>query len=283
MGISIVTDSTSDLSPERAKELGISIVPLFVLFGDASYRDVVELSRRDFYYKLVHESALPGTSQPTSAMFEEAFAPIVERGDDVLCICVSAGLSGTSSAATAAAQQFPPGRVHVYDSKSASGGLLLQVLRAQGLASRGAAMNEILAALDHEREAQQLYACFSDLSHLQRMGRIGKAKAVIGGLMKIVPVLCLNDGKVEAKASVRTLARAQETMIDLSFASAGAGSDARYVIIHTNALANAQSVCEKLQARLGAGYDIPIEIIEAGPAIASHAGEGAVGIFSTKE
>ena len=283
MAIAIVTDSTSDLSPERAAALGISVVPLFVLFGDTAYRDVVELSRRDFYYKLVHESALPGTSQPSATMFEEAFAPLIARGDDVLCICVSSGLSGTSSAATAGAQGFDSGRVTIYDSKSASGGLLLQVLRAQQLAAAGASMAEILAALDRERDAQQLFACFTDLSHLQRMGRIGKAAAVIGGLMKIVPVLWLNDGKIEAKAQIRTIARAHETMLDLAVASAGNGGDARYILIHTNALVIAQSVCERLQARLGAGYTLPIEIIEAGPAIAAHAGEGAVAIFCTKE
>lgn len=283
MAIALVTDSTSDITPEEAKQLGIPVVPLFVLFGDRSYRDYVDLSRAEFFEKLISESALPATSQPTAAMFEEVFSPIIDGGDEVLYIGVSASLSGTINAARAGAQAFAPSAVTIYDSQSASGGLRLQVMRAHDLAKRGATTAEILAALDRERSSQRLYACIPDLSHLLRMGRIGRAKAVIGGLMKIVPVLSLKDGHVAAEAQVRTLARAQETMIELALANAGTGPDAQYTIVHTNARALAERVLEQVRARFVHEPQNRITILEAGPAIATHIGVGALGIFCTRE
>ena len=282
MAVAIVTDSTSGIEPSRAVEMGFTVVPLFVVFGDKSYQDYVELSRADFYHKLETEPQLPITSQPTAAMFEEAFAPLAERGDDVLCITISSQLSGTINAARAAAknvdERFPNARIETYDSQTVSAGLGMMVLRARDLARAGASLDDILAELDRIRTTQRLYACLSDLSHVQRTGRIGKAQAVIGTLMKIVPVLCLKDGAVAAEAQVRTFNRAVETMLDLSLKSVAGADKARFVVIHTNAPPLADGVAAKLRERLGDGVEV--EIWEAGPVIATHAGENAVGLFS---
>ncbi|MHB8145841.1 MAG: DegV family protein [Vulcanimicrobiaceae bacterium] len=283
MSIAIVTDSTSDLDPERAREAGVTVVPLFVVFGDTSYRDAVELSRSEFYEKLASERTLPITSQPTAQMFEEAFAPLVAAGHEILCITISSFLSGTINAATAAAQHFPEATIQIYDSQSASGGLGMMVLLAAEMARGGQSLACILAALDHERRTQRLYACFTDLSHLQRTGRIGKAQAVLGTLMKIVPVLCLKDGQVAAEAQVRTFARAQETMLDLTMKAVTDVSKARFLVIHTNAPQLARDAKEKLATRLGAAQPRMLETLEAGPVIATHGGPGAVGIFVAQD
>ncbi len=283
MSIAIVTDSTSDVEPFAAARDGIVVVPLFVVFGDRSYRDYVELSRPEFYEKLTSEPALPITSQPTAAMFEEAFAPLVERGERILCIVVSSKLSGTINAARAGAQRFPDAAIEIYDSESVAGGLNMMVMRARALANAGADMPEILAALDDERRTQRLYACLADLSHLQRTGRIGKAQAVLGTLMKIVPVLCLKEGQVAAEAQVRTFSRAQEAMIDLSLKAATDISKTRFMVMHTNAPDLAAEARAKLLARLGDARPISVEILEAGPVIATHGGPGAVGIFVAQD
>lgn len=283
MPIAIVTDSTSDIVPERASELGVVVVPLFVVFGDTSYRDCIDLSRADFFSKLETEKVLPITSQPTAQMFEDAFRPSVEAGDAILCLTVSSHLSGTINAARAAAQRFPEAQIEIYDSESAAGGLGLMVLRARELRNAGAGMDQILAALDRERSTQRLYACFPDLSHLQRTGRIGRAKAVLGSLMKIVPVLCLKDGRVEAEAQVRTFARAQETMLALAVKAAPDFSTARFLVMHTNAPQLADTVLEKLRARLDGVTPRMLDVLEAGPVIATHGGPGAVGIFIATE
>jgi DegV family protein with EDD domain len=281
--LAIVTDSTSDISPERARSLGISVVPLFVLFGNRSYRDYVDLSRSQFYEMLASEKELPTTSQPTAQTFEEAFRPLVEAGNDILCITISSYLSGTINAARAAAQTFPNATIDIYDSQSAAGGLGMMVMRAVELASRGASREEILQALHHERATQRLYACIPDLSHLQRTGRIGKAQQVLGTLMKIVPVLVLKDGQVAAEAQVRTFNRAQETMLDLAMQTVTDIAKARFLVMHTNAQHLAEHALGKLQQRLDGRQPQLLEMLEAGPVIATHAGAGAVGIFVAQD
>ena len=283
MPVAIVTDSTSDIDPARARELGISVVPLFVLFGEKSYRDNVDLSRREFYEKLASEPVLPTTSQPTASMFEEAFRPHVQAGEEIVCIVISSKLSGTINAARTAAQQFPGAPIAIVDSESAAGGLGMQVLHARETAAAGGTTAQILEAIEREKRTQRLYACIPDLSHVVRTGRIGKAKAVIGTLMKIVPVISLRDGEVIAQAQVRTLARAQETMLDLSLKSVSSIPDARFLVMHTDAPALAADILERLRARLGGQQPKLLDVLEAGPVIATHAGPGAVGIFSSQD
>jgi DegV family protein with EDD domain len=283
LAIAIVTDSTSDIEPQRALALGVDVVPLFVVWGDKSYRDYVDLSRSEFFQKLATEPVLPTTSQPTAQMFEDAFRPSVEAGDDVICIVISSKLSGTINAARAAAQQFPNAKIKIVDSESVAGGLGMQVLRARELAKSGASIEEILAALEHEKRTQRLYACIPDLSHVVRTGRIGKAQAVIGTLMKIVPVISLRDGEVVAEAQVRTMSRAQETMIDLALKNITDVPNARFLVMHTNASRLAADILERLRARLGGATPKMLDVLEAGPVIATHGGPGAVGVFSVQD
>jgi DegV family protein with EDD domain len=278
LSIVVVTDSTSDIDPQRAAALGITIVPLFVVFGDRSYRDYLDLSRRDFFKMLSTEKTLPTTSQPTAQMFEDAFRPLVEAGHEILCLTISSHLSGTINAARAGAQQFPDAKIVVYDSESAASGLGIMAMRAQEMIAAGTSWEELLAALDHERSVQRIYACISDLSHLQRTGRIGKAQQVLGTLMRIVPVIALKDGQVSAEAQVRTFARAQSSMIDLALAAVTDVSKARFLVMHTDAPQLAESAVVQLRAKLADTQPRLLDILEAGPVIATHAGPGAVGI-----
>lgn len=282
MAVAVVTDSTSDIEPARAEELGIDVVPLFVIFGDKSFRDYVDLSRRDFYVKLASETVLPTTSQPTAQMFEDAFRPHVEAGDEIVCVVISSKLSGTINAARSAAQQFPGAKIAIVDSESVAGGLGMQALHARDLAKNGASVDAILKALEREKTTQHLYACIPDLSHVVRTGRIGKARAAIGTLMKIVPVIALKNGEVVAEAQVRTMNRAQQTMIDLSLKNITDVSKARFRVMHTNAPDLAQSILERLRAQLDAEPAM-LDVLEAGPVIATHGGSGAVGIFSAQD
>jgi DegV family protein with EDD domain len=283
VAVAIVTDSTSDIEPEKALALGVTVVPLFVVFGDRSYRDYLELSRAEFYRKLASEPVLPTTSQPTAAMFEDAFAPRVERGDDVLCLTISSHLSGTINAARAGAVRFPGARIELYDSLSVAAGLGMMVLHARQLALGGAGIEAIVASLDRWRATERLYACLPDLSHVVRTGRIGRARAALGTLMKIVPVLSLKDGQVAAEAQVRTFARARETMLDLVLAAAPNPKAAHFTAVHTNASQLAQEAALKLRERLNGVEPASLEVWEAGPVIATHGGPGAVGVFVVTE
>jgi DegV family protein with EDD domain len=279
VSVAIVADSTCDLAPEVARAHGIDVVPLFVNFGTRRFRDGVELSHAEFYQLLATEKELPTTSQPTAAMFEDAFRPHVAAGRPIVCLTIMQSLSGTINAAQAAAAQFPGAQIHLVDSESVAGGLALQALHAARLARAGASAGDILAALARDRTVQRGYATFPDLSHLVRTGRISRAQAFIGSLVKIVPVLRLDSGRIGEEARVRTFARAQDAMIEATRAGLGTGAGAYIGILHTSAPELAQKLRERIEEHL-TGEPAYIGLVEAGPVIATHAGIGAVGIFS---
>lgn len=279
MSVAIVTDSTSDLDSELAAAYGVDVVPLFVHFGDRRYRDNVDLSRTDFYRMLATEKALPTTSQPTAAMYEDVFRPLVEAGRTVVCLTVMARLSGTINAAQAAAAQYPDAPIHIVDSETVAGGLALQALHAARIAKNGGGAAAVLAALAHDRATQHGYATLPDLSHAVRTGRVSRAQAFVGSLVKIVPVLRIDHGAIGEEARVRTFARAQETMIASTRAGlAGRADGASIAILHTQSPEVAQTIRDRVAAGLD-GTPAYFGVIEAGPVIATHAGAGAVGIF----
>ena len=280
MPIHIVTDSTADIDPARAVELGVTVVPLFVVFGNESLRDYIDISRPQFFERLGHDPILPTTSQPSVAMFEEAFASAAARGDDILCISISSVLSGTINAARAAAERIEGVRIELFDSMNAAGGLQFFVEDAARMAASGAAMDDILAYLTAMRERTPLYASFPDLSHVRRTGRIGRAAAVLGGLMKIVPILTLDAGAVVSRSQVRTFKRAQETMVDLICSEENGRAPTRFRVIHTQAPELAAQMRERIIERC-ARRTISVDIVEAGPVIAVHAGAGAIGVVAT--
>jgi DegV family protein with EDD domain len=276
--VAVVTDSTSDLDAAFQARTGIDVVPLFVHFGDTRYRDSVDLSRDAFYAKLRAERALPTTSQPTPAMFEDAFRPHVEAGRAIVCLTIMESLSGTINAATAAAQQFPAAPIRIVDSGSVSGGLALQALHAAALAHDGADADAIVAALARDRERERGYATIPDLTHAVRTGRVSRAQAFIGSLVNIVPVLRIDAGRIEEEARVRTFARAQETMIASAARDANAADGARVCVIHTRAPELAASIADRLRERIVTAT-ASFDVFEAGPVIGTHAGAGAAGIF----
>jgi DegV family protein with EDD domain len=276
--VAVVTDSTSELDSAMQARYGIDVVPLFVNFGEVRYRDTIDLTREGFYDKLRDEKVLPTTSQPTPAMFEDVFRGHVEAGRPIVCLTIMSLLSGTINAATAAARQFPGAAIHVVDSATVSGGLALQAMHAADLAREGAGAEAILAALARDREGERGYATLPDLSHAVRTGRISRAQAFIGSLVKIVPVLRIDGGRIEEEARVRTFARAQETMVAAAAHDANAAPGARVCVIHTRASELAAALAVRLQERIVTELR-SFDVFEAGPVIGTHAGPGAAGIF----
>ncbi|HEX3468285.1 MAG TPA: DegV family protein [Candidatus Elarobacter sp.] len=276
--VAIVTDSTSDLNEADARARGIDVVPLFVNFGDARFRDNIDLSRDEFYRKLAGLKVLPSTSQPTPAMFEDAFRPHAEAGRAIVCLTIMSRLSGTINAANTAAQAFPDAEIHVVDSESAAGGLALLAQHAAEVALEGGDAAAVLAAVDRDRAVLRGFASIPDLSHAVRTGRVSRAQAFVGSLVKIVPVLRIEKGKVEEQARVRTFARALDTMIDAAASEANRADGARVCVIHSHAPGEAASVTAALRAKITT-TPVLFEQLEAGPVIGTHAGPGAVGIF----
>ena len=276
--VAIVTDSTADLDAADAQARGIDVVPLFVNFGDTRYKDEVDLTREEFYRKLAAEKTLPTTSQPTPAMFEDAFRPHAEAGRPIVCLTIMGSLSGTINAANTAAQAFPHAEIHVVDSETVAGGLALQAQHASEIVRDGGGVPEVLAGLARDRATLRGFATIPDLSHAVRTGRVSRAQAFVGSLVKIVPVLRIERGKIEEHARVRTFARAIDTMIEATALEANRADGARVCVIHSHAAGEAARVVEKLRAKITT-TPLAFEQLEAGPVIGTHAGQGAVGLF----
>jgi DegV family protein with EDD domain len=277
--VAIVTDSTCDLDPEECKALGITVVPLFVIFGDQSYRDQVEISRRDFFLRMEKETALPTTSQPTAMAFENAFYKFVRAQRPIVGIFLASYLSGTINAAHAAASQFPAGDITLLDSQTISGGLGLQVRLAAEMAQRGASRAEIVAALEERRARSLSLATIPDLTHAVRTGRVNRTMAAIGNVFKIVPVLRIGATSLSEEAKVRTFARALDAMVSATVKASKDVARTRITVAHANDPRTGRALLEALRRALP-GEPQQLDLVEAGPVISVHTGPGAAAIFS---
>ncbi len=197
-----IVDSGSDILPHEAQALGITHVPLKVLFGDTEYRDGVDLSHRAFYEKLVEEDVLPTTCQIPPAEFEDVFRPIAEAGETAVVITMSSRCSGTYQSACLAAAEFP-GSVFVVDSRSVSLGQRILVLRGLQLRDAGLSAPEIAAQLERQREKLRVLALLDTLEYLKKGGRISAATALAGSLLSIKPVVTVEDGQVVMAGKAR--------------------------------------------------------------------------------
>lgn len=278
MSVAIVTDSTSDLTPEMAAEAGITVVPLFVNFGDRRYADGVDLSRAAFYRMLASESVLPTTSQPTAVMFEDAFRPLIDAGHDVVCITIDGNLSGTVNAATAASNQFPDASVCVVDGQTVTAGLALIALRAAERARAGATCHEIVAGVEHDRARGIGFATVPDLTHAVRTGRLSRAQAFVGSALKILPVLRIGRGEIGEEARVRTQSRALEAVVDAALREGDRAGGSRYGVVDAAAPELGDRVETLLREKM---TKTPYEIrrFTVGPVVGTHAGSGAAGVF----
>ncbi|MCI8468173.1 MAG: DegV family protein [Eggerthellaceae bacterium] len=195
MGVRIIVDSGSDMELAYAAEHGVWVIPLKVAFADGEFAQDIDLSREDFYARLVESDDIPSTSQVPPVEFQRAFDSAVAAGDDVVCVCLSSKLSGTYDSACAAAAAHP-GRVFVVDSMNATIGERLLAERAIALRDEGLGAQAIAEQLEAERGDICLLGLLDTLEFLKKGGRISSATAAVGGLLSIKPVVSVVDGEV---------------------------------------------------------------------------------------
>jgi len=194
MSIRILTDSTSDILPQEARERGIMVVPLQVTFGEESFRDNLDITHREFYEKLAGAQQLPTTSQPTPEQFLPYFEQAKEGGDTLICILLAANLSGTVQSAKIAKELCDYSDIHIVDSTQAIIGLRMLVDLACQLVEQGRSAREIVAELEQAKSRVRLYAMVDTLEYLHKGGRLPASVAVVGTLLKVKPLLTLKDG-----------------------------------------------------------------------------------------
>ncbi len=281
--IAIVTDSTCDLPPETIIERDITVAPLTVMFGDEAFHDQVDLTHEEFLARLQDPALpLPTTSQPAPMDFERSYERASENGDQVLGVFLSGALSGTLGQARNVADRIEGKTIRIFDSRTASLGLGFQVLKASEMASEGYELDEIVAELERIRDRSGLYLTVDTLSYLQRSGRVGAARAFLGNLLDLKPVLSVNkEGAVVPVGRARGREALVPLVVDLLKERVPAErSRLRMGVVHVAC----SDVAEELAAEFEREFR-PDEILvrPVASVIAAHTGPGAWGVFYQAE
>ena len=273
--IKIVTDSTSYLPPRLVAEHDIQIVPIYLSFDKQAYREGTDIDIEAFWQKLAR-FGLPTTSQPSPEEFISVCRPLLEAGHEVIALLISSRLSSTLAAAQAAARTLGGEAICVVDSASMAMGLGLQVLRAAELARAGLGREEIVSAIERMQEAIHVVFTLDTLEHLRRGGRINTAKAWLGALLHVRPLLSLQEGVLKPLEQVRTTKRAYARQLELTLDFLGDDPSPWISVMHSRSLDVARELSSVLKARFPGGRFFCSEI---GPALAAHLGTG-VGIIA---
>ena len=208
--LQIITDSSAEFSEEEARELGIKIVPLTVVFDGTAYLEGVELQKDEFFRRLL-SGEFPHTSQPSVEQFSEAFA--AAGGEETLVILISSSLSGTVNSARVAKKQGGFSNVYIYDSLCTTA--MMRILVETAYRNRDKSAAEVIGILDELRSRLRLYACLDTLEYLRKGGRIKRSIAVVGGLLGIKPIICITpEGTVGMDGKERGQKHALKAVAD---------------------------------------------------------------------
>jgi DegV family protein with EDD domain len=274
--IKIVTDSTAYLSPATIEQHDIRIVPLCVHFGTQVYKEGVELSQDEFYARLKDAPELPTTSQPSAGEFHEVFAELAEAGHQILTLTISSKLSGTWNSATAAKEMLPEADISIVDSLSTSVGLELMIQKAIQMTQDGADSEAIVTQVEAIRDKLQIFFVVDTLEYLAKGGRIGNARAFLGTVLKVKPILVLDEGAIEPLEQVRSKRKAVVRMLDIVEDYLGdQAPQAQVAVTHALVPNEAQLLAQELVDRLGTAQPI---VAELGPVIGTHTGPGVLGV-----
>jgi len=274
-GIRVVTDSTADLPLDLAAKRGVSVVPLNVHFDTGVYKDQIELTSEQFFKKLVTDPSRPRTSQPSPGDFATEYRRLVDQGNAVVSIHLSAKLSGTYQSAMIAREGFPDARIEVMDTGLASTALGLIVLEAAEAAARGADFGEVVEVVRRAQQRSGVIFVVDTLDYLFRNGRLGRAQHLMGSLLNMKPILTLEDGTVAALDKVRGKNKALGRMYEIVRERVPKGAGVKMAVAHGAAPDVAQIVADRLARDFG-----PSELIIAplGAVIATHAGPGTIAV-----
>ncbi|MBJ7608604.1 MAG: DegV family protein [Candidatus Dormibacteraeota bacterium] len=270
--IRVVTDSTSDLVPADAARLGVDVVPLTVRFGDEQFLDAVELSADQFYSRLPDTPVQPSTSQPTPEQFAEVYRRHVAAGDSVVSVHISSKLSGTIQSASLAAQEFPDGAVRVVDSTTVSAGIQFLVRAALDDIAAGAGHDHVVGQMEQRRDRIVVYVLLDSLTYLQRGGRIGRAQGLLGGILKVKPLLRISEGEVHPEARVRSRQQGISKMVEMAAAQRPLEA---LGFFHCGA----PELLALIEPRLRHDHpDVPMFSGQLGAVVGTYSGPGGVGV-----
>ncbi len=272
--VAIVTDATASLPPALTRELGILVVPVPIQVGRETFLGGVDPPER--FYDLLARGELPGTSTPSPGMFMDIYRSLEGQAAAIVSVHVAASKSAVQQSARIAASMLPHLEIHVVDSGQVSLGLGLLAAGAARMAREGQTAAEIVRWLAATVPRTEVVAAVRDLAILRRSGRVGMGKSLVAGLLNIKPVLQVHAGEIQVVDQVRAWPRAVERLVELARAAAANRPGRLHLaVVHTHCPADAAALQEMLAPSFP---DAEILVAEAGPALASHAGPGTLGI-----
>ena len=275
MAVSIITDSTSDLTAEELQALNVHMIHMRVIFEDGVYTDGVDITKEMFYQKQAEAKTLPKTTQVNPQEYCDAFEPLLENGDEVVAILMSSKLSGTFQSAIIAKEMARGGeRLHLVDSLNVTIGEGLLVREAVKMRDAGASGAEIAAALEELKHRVRFVAFIGTLKYLKMGGRISSSTAVLGTMLNISPVVAIVDGEVRSVGRVKGKQKIVEYTLDFARAYP---IDSRHGVMfgHSRCLETMETYREKVSQALGiqrSDWD------ELGAVIGTHSGPGCYGM-----
>ena len=275
--VRLMTDTTSNMPPAWAERYGITVVPVYVIFGEESFKDYVELPPEAFYRRLAEASEMPKTAQPTPADVAQAYEAAKAAGaDTVIGVYVTAKASGTCTSAQMAADMVEGLTVHVVDSATTSLPMSWMLVEAAKALEAGGTVEDALAAIEQVKANNALVFTVTEVEHLAHSGRTVGAERVTQGPVKMKPVVSIEDGVPKAVATARTQKAALNKVIDLVRERLSGRRLKGLGVVHGNIPDQAQAFAQQVKDAFG--YEGEVVVVDFGPALAVHFGPGLLGI-----
>jgi len=272
--VKIITDSTSDISQEMGKRLGVTVIPLWVNFGQESYRDKIYLQPAEFYRRLATDKVFPTTAAPPAGAFAEAYDKLAGETDEVLVLTISAKYSATYESAIEALElrRRKDCRVEVIDTLTTVAGQGLLVMIAAEEAQRGASLDQVRDVIQKSIPKTHTRICFDTLKYLHKGGRIGTAQAFLGSVLKIHPIIGVINGYTEGVARAHSRKKAVDWLCNFT-------KEFNSIRMLAVEYATTPDEASLFAQRLGSIF--PVENIQQfvfGPVVGAHIGPHALGV-----
>jgi DegV family protein with EDD domain len=272
--VHLVCDSTADLTPEFRAAHTVRVVPLKVIFGEEIFNDGVDITAETFYARLSKPGPFPRTSQPTPGEFEAVFRELGADGGSIVCTTISSDLSGTYASAAQARAALPDLDIRLIDTRSVAVGHYAAVREAVRAAEAGGDADKVVAAITAVDDTARVLFTVETLEFLRRGGRIGGARALLGSMLDIKPVLEIKEGVIEPVARVRTYPRAIDRVFEEFSKAATAWGGAEVVVASADRPKIAEALVERMRSQASGEPALTV----VGPVIGCHSGPGAIGV-----
>ena len=273
--VRIISDTLSSIPVEEAKRMKLPFLPQIVIFGEESYMDDSEIDSETFIERLKKSTVLPKTAAPYPHLYQPILEELVKSGDEILIICPTSKMSGTYSRAMVAVQEFPHAKITVLDTPLVGAGLGTLVRSALKWAEEGLDAATISERVLELASRNRTYFLVDTLEYLQKGGRIGAAKALVGSVLQVKPILGIENGEVKAIESQRTRKKALSRFVELVTSECPKDDTAKLNVQHGGAFDEAKALSTELSDKTGI-KEIPITNLP--PAILVHGGPGVLGV-----